>query len=231
MLYRITVALVLLSALALVSGCGSGCPRTADPSAGDFYNEEEFQQLSKDQRELYCSQLLAEYQAGGDCVAQAKADLDMENDAVGDLESEMAGLAPRLKSLKDEVEALEREIAYYEGLPGRYLVKKGDFLYQISGMEEIYADPLKWKRIWRANKNVIDGFADPNLIYPDWELIIPRDWPHTYTVKDGENLWQIARYWEVYGEGVMWERIYEANKDQISDPNVIQPGQVLVIPR
>ena len=73
--------------------------------------------------------------------------------------------------------------------------------------------------------------ADPNLIYPDWDLKIPRDWPYSYTVKDGENLWQIARYWEVYGEGPMWTRIYEANQDKIKDPNLIRPGWVLTIPR
>ncbi|MBD3348682.1 MAG: LysM peptidoglycan-binding domain-containing protein [Candidatus Eisenbacteria bacterium] len=98
-------------------------------------------------------------------------------------------------------------------------------------MEEIYADPHKWKRIWRANKDAIEGFNDPNLIYPDWQLTIPREWPHTYTVKEGENLWRIAGYWEIYGDGRMWTRILEANQDKISDPNIIQPGWVLTIPR
>jgi nucleoid-associated protein YgaU len=128
------------------------------------------------------------------------------------------------------VESLQSEIAYFEGLPRIYTVNKGDFLYKISGLEEVYADPLKWKRIWRANKDEIEGFNDPNLIYPDWELTIPRDWPYSYTVKEGENLWQIARYWEVYGEGKSWTEIYEANKDKIKDPNLIYPGQELDIP-
>ena len=42
---------------------------------------------------------------------------------------------------------------------------------------------------------------------------------------------QIAGYWEVYGDGRMWERIYQANEGDISDPNIIQPGQILTIPR
>ena len=89
----------------------------------------------------------------------------------------------------------------------------------------------KWKRIWRANKDLIEGFHDPNLIYPDWELAIPRDWPYAHTVKEGESLWQIARYWETYGDGRMWQRIYEANQDLIKDPNLIRPGWVLTVPR
>ena len=231
MLYRLTVVLVLLGALAVITGCGTGCPRTADPSAGDYYTEEEFQQLSGEQRETYCAQLLEEYETSQDCIDSATADLDQEQVAISDLEGELGSLEPRLRSLKGEVEELEGQIAYFEGLPRMYIVQKGDFLYKISEMDKIYADPLKWKRIWRANRNRIDGFVDPNLIYPDWELVIPRDWPHSYTVKEGENLWQIAGYWEVYGNGRMWTRLYEANQSAISAPNIIQPGQVLTIPR
>lgn len=231
MLTRLTVALALLAALAFVSGCGTGCPRTADPSAGDYYTEEEFQQLTKEQRETYCSALLREYEVSQDCVDQAQDDLAMEEQAIEDLSDEVGSLEPRLRDLRSEVEGLRSEIAYFEGLPRVYIVERGDFLYAISGKEQIYADPLKWKRIWRANRDRIDGFTDPNLIYPDWELVIPRDWPHSHTVQDGENLWQIARYWEVYDDGRMWERIYEANKDIISDPNLIRPGWELTIPR
>jgi hypothetical protein len=231
MVTRLAISLVLLVALALATGCAPGVQRMADPSAGDFYTEEEYQKLSKDQREAYCAAVLAEYRAMQDCVAQVTTDHEKEMRAIGDLEGELESLNPRLMALKSEVEGLEREIAYFEGLPRVYTVRKGDFLYKISGMEEIYADPLKWKRVWRANKHTIEGFDDPNLIYPDWELTIPRDWPYSYTVKEGENLWQIARYWEVYGEGRMWTQIYEANKDKIKDPNLIRPGWVLTIPR
>ncbi len=228
MLRRITVVLVLLVALALVTGCGSGVQRTADPREGDFYTEEEYQKLSKDQREAYCAELLGEYEDMQDSAAQARDNIAAEGRAIGDLETEMARLQPELMGLRGEVEALEGEIAWYEGLPRVYVVQKGDFLYKIAEMDEIYADPLKWKRIYRANRALIQ---DPNLIYPDWELTIPRDWPHSYTVGRGESLWRIAGYWEIYGNSKMWSVIYEANKDQIKNPDMIQPGMVLMIPR
>ena len=48
----------------------------------------------------------------------------------------------------------------------------------------------------------------------------------TYTVKAGDSLSKIAsRY-----EGVSWREIFEANRDQLDDPDVIQPGQQLKIP-
>ncbi len=51
----------------------------------------------------------------------------------------------------------------------------------------------------------------------------------TYTVKRGDNLWKIAKAY--YGSGVLWQRIYEANRDVIGkNPNLIYPGQVFTIP-
>lgn len=48
------------------------------------------------------------------------------------------------------------------------------------------------------------------------------------TVQPGSTLWAIAR--EQYGDGVMYVRVYEANKDQIGDPDLIYPGQVFDLP-
>lgn len=48
------------------------------------------------------------------------------------------------------------------------------------------------------------------------------------TVKSGYSLWRIAR--ETYGNGVLYVQLYEANKNQIKDPDLIYPGQVLNLP-
>jgi len=51
----------------------------------------------------------------------------------------------------------------------------------------------------------------------------------TYTVKKGDCLWTIAR--KFYGRGADYTKIYEANRDTIGkNPNLIYPGQTLVIP-
>ena len=50
----------------------------------------------------------------------------------------------------------------------------------------------------------------------------------TYTVKKGDTLWAIsAKY---YGAGAQYTKIYGANTDKISNPNLIYPGQVFTIP-
>lgn len=52
--------------------------------------------------------------------------------------------------------------------------------------------------------------------------------PKTYTVVAGDCLWNIAKRY--YGDGSKYTVIYEANKDKISNPNLIYAGQVLTIP-
>lgn len=49
-----------------------------------------------------------------------------------------------------------------------------------------------------------------------------------YTVQQGDTLSHIAR--AHYGRASEWSRIFEANRDQLDDPDRIRPGQVLRIP-
>lgn len=48
-------------------------------------------------------------------------------------------------------------------------------------------------------------------------------------VQPGNSLWRIAR--RTYGQGIRFTLLYEANKDQIRDPDLIYPGQLFVVPR
>ena len=47
-------------------------------------------------------------------------------------------------------------------------------------------------------------------------------------IRRGDNLWRIAR--RNYGEGIRYTTIFQANRDQIRDPDLIYPGQVFDIP-
>ena len=50
----------------------------------------------------------------------------------------------------------------------------------------------------------------------------------TYTVVSGDSLSKIAKHF--YGDASKWNGIWEANKAQIKNPDLIQVGQVLTIP-
>ncbi len=56
----------------------------------------------------------------------------------------------------------------------------------------------------------------------------------TYTVgtwaENRDCLWNIAGKIEIYGDPFMWPKIWQANTDQIRNPDIIHPGQVLQIP-
>ena len=48
------------------------------------------------------------------------------------------------------------------------------------------------------------------------------------TVQPGSTLWAISR--ERYGEGILYVRVFEANRDRIRDPDLIYPGQMFELP-
>ena len=48
------------------------------------------------------------------------------------------------------------------------------------------------------------------------------------TVQPGSTLWAIAR--ESYGDGTLYVRVFEANRDHIRNPDLIYPGQVFTVP-
>src|SRR3954471_4763985 len=68
------------------------------------------------------------------------------------------------------------------------------------------------------------GRIDPDYRSGDMVLNIsaPEAAHNTYTVQSGDNLSKIGSKY-----GVSWNAIFEANKDKISDPDKIYPGQEL----
>jgi hypothetical protein len=52
--------------------------------------------------------------------------------------------------------------------------------------------------------------------------------PTQVIIQPGNNLWKLSR--QIYGKGMMYTVIYEANKDQIRKPDLIYPGQIFLTP-
>ena len=78
-------------------------------------------------------------------------------------------------------------------------------------------DAIKVNSDWR-NDIVGEITIDPNA----------KAEVSTYTVKAGDTLSKIAK--EHLGNANAYMKIFEANKDQLTDPDKIKPGQVLKIP-
>lgn len=82
-------------------------------------------------------------------------------------------------------------------------------------------------KIWDAIKTI-----------PDWSKEVVADIKSsgtaaagggTYTVKSGDTLSQIAK--DKLGDAGSYMDIFNANRDQLTDPDKIKPGQVLKIPQ
>ena len=80
-------------------------------------------------------------------------------------------------------------------------------------------------KIWDAIKTIPTWSKD---VVADIQARPGAASARTYTVKAGDTLSKIAK--EQLGDGSAYPKIFEANRDQLSDPDKIKPGQVLKIP-
>ena len=80
-------------------------------------------------------------------------------------------------------------------------------------------------QIWDAIKET--GGANPSDIAADIEVANPNVFA-MHTVKKGESLSVISKHY--YGDLMKYKHIFEANRDQLSDADHIEVGQVLTIP-
>jgi LysM repeat protein len=110
-----------------------------------------------------------------------------------------------------------------------YTVKEGDNLWDLAGKH--MGDSTRWGEIYKLNEGIIGN--NPRLIMPGTELQLPGagglDGQHLaqdYTVKAGDNLWDISK--DNLGGGEHWKDLYSNNTDVVgSNPNLIHPGQQL----
>jgi nucleoid-associated protein YgaU len=223
---RLILVMTLLGTVA--TGCSRSTGRAVDISAGEYYSEEEYAALSNKEKEAYCSSLDQELTMLQGEVDAKRGELTATRKQIESLKNQITPIERELLRIDSDIRSLTGQIEEMEALPKTWNIVPGECLWIIAGHEEIYADPVKWPRIFRAN---MDKIEDPEWIYPDTVLVIPRDWPRQHTVMMDESLSLIASYWEVYSSPMEWTRLFEANKDAIRDPDLIHPEQVLKIPR
>lgn len=78
--------------------------------------------------------------------------------------------------------------------------------------------------------NVISNAQIPFVRAAEEELVVTDGSSvNVVTVQPGYSLWRIAR--ESYGDGIQYVQVFEANRDQINDPDLIFPGQIFTIPQ
>ena len=83
---------------------------------------------------------------------------------------------------------------------------------------------LPWRPLAAETKSQLTAAAAPGNNAS--VVVVPQI--DTTVVARGDNLWRISRI--TYGRGVRYPLIFDANRDQIRDPDLIYPGQVFVLP-
>ncbi len=123
------------------------------------------------------------------------------------------------------------------------LVKAGDHLSSLARRH--LGSDTRWPELFEANR---DQLPDADSLRPGMKLVLPqtarssappvesdrsakpaiKPATQTHTVRSSETLSSIAR--DVLGDEGKWYAIYQANRDRLSSPNDIRPGQKLRIP-
>jgi nucleoid-associated protein YgaU len=108
--------------------------------------------------------------------------------------------------------------------------------YRMEGSAEERDGKLYFKGMVK-NQDEVNKIWDAIKTVPDWRNDVVAEVtidPNakveatTYTVQSGDTLSKIAK--EHLGDANAYMKIFNANKDQLNDPDKIKPGQVLKIP-
>jgi nucleoid-associated protein YgaU len=131
----------------------------------------------------------------------------------------------RFEELKNKYSSVLRLIEQLEiRLQNLHVQDDKLFIRGAAGSQEI--KNKVWDQIKLVNPTYEDLTANITI---DASLAPPPPKETTYTVKPGDTLSKISK--QFYGEANKYIRIFEANRDQLNDPNLIKVGQVLKIPQ
>ncbi|MDR1149900.1 MAG: LysM peptidoglycan-binding domain-containing protein [Spirochaetaceae bacterium] len=112
----------------------------------------------------------------------AEAEIAMLDREYADYKANI-GQHPEADEVMDKIEKLYAELIlrkrYEQRVTGTvytvYIVKQGDWLVKIAGLDAVYGDWRKWRLIYEANKGTMPNPNNPALIFPGMRLAIPRN--------------------------------------------------------
>jgi len=124
---------------------------------------------------------------------------------------------------KSEVDNFRKAVNELEGRIRRKEGPKADRQADLDALKanKISALPEFYDRVHNQMQKMLNDWVDVVK-----EVVTDNE----YTVVKGDCLWYIARKKEFYGNGFAWPKIYQANRSQIKNPDLIYPKQTFTIP-
>lgn len=166
-------------------------------------------------------------------LSQEKADLTTE---IEGLQADVNALSEKKGSLQ-AYEDCQQEMYDLVGASASdvedYSAKVNALMADISAKKAEKADRQAELDALKASKlSALPGFYD--LVHGKLQKMLDA-WQEApkevmYEVVRGDHLWGIAKKKEHYGNGFAWPKIYNANRDQIKNPDLIYPKQVFTVP-
>ncbi len=147
----------------------------------------------------------------------------------------MAQENQRFEQLKQKYQSVQNAMAQNQ-VRLQNLNMQGDKLFMRAEAPSQEAKNKVWDQIKTVDSSYSDLIAD---ITVNESTQAPRTQTagasvgsgqstRTYTVQSGDSLSKISK--QFYGNANEYMKIFEANRDRLSNPNEIKPGQQLVIP-
>jgi len=226
---RIQTILLLLIAAFLVYGCASTQER-------DFSRLPD-KELTQDEALIR----ITEYQAK---TKDLQMKLDQLNQEIQSLKTELSNTNAAIKDCRDnyykligateaDIEAFRQRLGKIEGkiremqrLENDVLADKRD---EVAALENELNElrMIKIAVLPEFYNRIIQDARDIRGLYREKKI-------KSYTVgtwaENRDCLWNIAGNTDIYGDPFQWPKIWQGNTDQIRNPDIIHPGQVLTIP-
>ncbi len=213
-----------------------------------YLGEEEYKELKKEERLNYWDRLETELATLQQRKADALADSAKFANRINELQVE-------LNNANTEYDAVYNEIMTFIGINKSDLAAvKNKINYYNKNIKNW--NKLSDKELWSTKKEIRslvteynefkvtkaakapdfrNEFSDLNNKIANLEANLqaakPKYYEDEYTIVKGDWLSKIAGYSFIYNDISKWPIIYRANRDQIKDPNLIHPNQVIKIPR
>lgn len=184
---------------------------------------------------------LAEMQSREAAANERSAELKAE---IAELEAQIAGVQAQIDAEweivyaligtdKASVEAYRTELQDMDAqLDALAALSAEDLFQQKNEIKDVEAKIAEMKE---SNIAILtemqDSFAALETKIADLRAKMPKNMYDQYSVIKGDYLWKISKNDDIYGDPYQWIRIYCENKDQIKDPDLIHPEQVLNIAR
>ena len=199
---------------------------------------------SKPDEELKCKEADARIKQFSDQNATLKAKLDAVKGDIAKAESDLAAAITSLKKCNDDIYAL---VGATEADVNAFRQRLGQIEGRVRELQRLTQEQLAQRQ---ADVRSVD--RDLNVLAQEQVAVLPEffdrivslhgDIQRLYVKNPEKNyvigtwaenrdcLWNIAGRAEIYADPMLWPRIWQANIEQIKNPDVIQPGWTLKVP-